>query len=72
MVLLSMCIVIARHCSSFPSHISIFQWKKDIHLFTKQTLHTKGSTIFHHFIKICLRRQGGYNCVTALTFANNK
>lgn len=51
MVLLSMCIVIARHCSSFPSHISIFQWKKDIHLFTKQTLYTKGSTIFHPLLR---------------------
>lgn len=73
MVLLSMCIVIARHCSSFPSHLTHLthiSMEKGYTFVYKTNFTYKGFHNISPLIKICLRRQGGFKCVTALTFAN--
>lgn len=70
MVLLSMCIVIARHCSSFPSHLTHISMEKGYTFVYKTNFTYKGFHNISPLIKICLRRQGGFKCVTALTFAN--
>lgn len=70
MVLLSMCIVIARHCSSFPSHLTHISMEKGYTFVYKTNFTYKGFHNISPLIKICLRRHGGFKCVTALTFAN--
>lgn len=63
-------IVIARHCSSFPSHLTHISMEKGYTFVYKTNFTYKGFHNISPLIKICLRRQGGFKCVTALTFAN--
>lgn len=66
MVLLSMCIVIARHCSSFPSHLTHISMEKGYTFVYKTNFTYEGFHNISPLIKICLRRQGGFKTISKI------